>query len=274
MSPRKLDARIATSTTATWNRYGRKKARIRRIVRPRRSGGTRSSPMGTRRPGGAPLAARKAPRPRKLIGSSRAESGRASGGRYHRWAAGRCGGNQRVARGPVPPSASPRGAGFAHICVRRLQEKSSRSGAATARRERASKSRLPTSAGSTCHRTAPRRLFERNGGKRQRYQLPDARVRGSGRPAPPGLGARLPRSRRLDLRDALRFEPALGVDGGPAAVAGGRDGLAIAMVVDVTGDEDALDLRCRSGRGPRGSPSGRPRASRGRPRCWAGSRWR
>ena len=45
------------------------------------------------------------------------------------------------------------------------------------------------------------------------------------------------------LGDALRFEPALGVDRGLAAVAGGRDGLAIAVIVDVAGDEDAVDLR-------------------------------
>ena len=38
------------------------------------------------------------------------------------------------------------------------------------------------------------------------------------------------------------LEPALGVDGGLAAVARRGDGLAVAMVVDVAGDEDALDL--------------------------------
>ena len=60
--------------------------------------------------------------------------------------------------------------------------------------------------------------------------------RGPGPGALPGRGGR-------GLGDALGFEPALGVDGGLAAVAGGGDGLAIAMVVDVAGDEDALDLR-------------------------------
>ena len=44
------------------------------------------------------------------------------------------------------------------------------------------------------------------------------------------------------LGDAFGFEPALGVDGGLAAVGGGGDGLAISMVVDVAGDEDAVDL--------------------------------
>ena len=76
------------------------------------------------------------------------------------------------------------------------------------------------------------------------------------------------------LGDALRLEPALGVDRRPAAVAGGGDRLAVAVVVDVAGDEDAVDLGGRCGRGPRGSPSRRPRASRGRPRCWAGGRSR
>src|SRR6266699_2369205 len=50
---------MATVTTATWPRYGLKKARIRRMVRPRRSGGTGSKAPGPPR---APNA-RPAPRP-------------------------------------------------------------------------------------------------------------------------------------------------------------------------------------------------------------------
>ena len=53
----------------------------------------------------------------------------------------------------------------------------------------------------------------------------------------------LPRCGGRGLGDALGFEPALGVDGGLAAVGCGGDGLAVSMVVDVAGDEDALDLR-------------------------------
>ena len=52
-----------------------------------------------------------------------------------------------------------------------------------------------------------------------------------------------PRGRGRGLGDALRLEPALGVDRGLAAVAGRRHGLAVAMVVDVAGDEHAVDLR-------------------------------
>ena len=37
MRPMRLVARIATRTTTTWLRYGRKKAAMRRSVRPRRS---------------------------------------------------------------------------------------------------------------------------------------------------------------------------------------------------------------------------------------------
>ena len=48
---------------------------------------------------------------------------------------------------------------------------------------------------------------------------------------------------RLRLRVGLRLEPALGVDGGLAAVAGRGDGLAVAVIVDIARDEDALD-RC------------------------------
>ena len=66
----------------------------------------------------------------------------------------------------------------------------------------------------------------------------DARV-GDGWPRP-----RLTRPWRVArLGDALGLEPALGVDGGLAAVAGGRHRLAVAMVVDVAGDEHAVDLR-------------------------------
>ena len=68
----RLVARIATSTTTTWPRYGRKKAAMRRIVAPRRSRGTRtkSSDGGVRRPGPEappPVRAReRTPPPRML----------------------------------------------------------------------------------------------------------------------------------------------------------------------------------------------------------------
>src|SRR5665811_1512370 len=45
------------------------------------------------------------------------------------------------------------------------------------------------------------------------------------------------------LRRRVLLEPALCVDGRSAAVPGGRHRLAIAMVVDVAGDEDPLDAR-------------------------------
>src|SRR4051812_36144848 len=63
--------------------------------------------------------------------------------------------------------------------------------------------------------------------------LPPPRARAS----PRGGGAR--------LGDALGLEPALRVDRGLAAVRGGRDRLPVVVVVDVAGDEDALDLRVR-----------------------------
>src|SRR5439155_16115633 len=47
----------------------------------------------------------------------------------------------------------------------------------------------------------------------------------------------------LDLGDSLGLEPALGVDRGLAAVTRGGDCLAVAVIVDVAGDEHALDLR-------------------------------
>src|SRR4051812_20269506 len=70
MIPRKLVTRIAASTTPTWSRYGPKNATIRRTVRARRSGGTRSKSLlgGVRRPGPPlPLARARTPPPRKLI---------------------------------------------------------------------------------------------------------------------------------------------------------------------------------------------------------------
>src|SRR6185436_19206946 len=128
-SPRPLVSRIATVTTATWPRYGLKNARIRRIVRPRRSGGT-----GTKSPGPP-----RAP-------------------------------NARLAPRPAPPL--------------------------------------------------------------------DAMER----PKPPPLPVtRLPGGQRVGFGDPLRLEPALRVDRGLAAVARRGDGLAIPVVVDVAGDEDALD---------------------------------
>ena len=51
------------------------------------------------------------------------------------------------------------------------------------------------------------------------------------------------RSRSRARRGPATLEPALGVDRGLAAVAGRGDRLAVAMVVDVAGDEDAVDLR-------------------------------
>ena len=65
-----------------------------------------------------------------------------------------------------------------------------------------------------------------------------------GMPAGPGAAAR-ERHQAVAVRgfgDPLGLEPALGVDGGLAAVRGGRDGLPVAMIVDVAGDEHAVDL--------------------------------
>ena len=53
MRPRRLVVRIATRTTATWSRYGRKKATIRRMVRRAAPWGPRSnSPRAAARPAG------------------------------------------------------------------------------------------------------------------------------------------------------------------------------------------------------------------------------
>src|SRR6185369_10937770 len=60
---------------------------------------------------------------------------------------------------------------------------------------------------------------------------------------PGGPRRRLPGRRGRRLADALGLEPALGVDRGLAAVGCRGHGLAVAMVVDVARDEDALDLR-------------------------------
>src|SRR6476659_9927316 len=62
------------------------------------------------------------------------------------------------------------------------------------------------------------------------------RARPARRVSLPGGGGRR-------LADALRLEPALGIDRGLAAVAGRGHGLAVAVVVDVARDEHALDLR-------------------------------
>ena len=131
--PMRLVSRIATRTTATWSRYGRKKATIRRIVWPRRSLGTGAKSRAGPPPNGPPAAAPHRRRPPR----------------------------------PTPPVAVARAAA------------------------------------------------------RERH-LPGGRGRGFG--------------------DALGLEPALGVDGGLAAVAGRGHGLAVAMVVDVAGDEHAVDL--------------------------------
>ena len=85
-----------------------------------------------------------------------------------------------------------------------------------------------------------------------------------------------------------RLEPALGVDGGLAALAGGGDRLSVAVVVDVAGDEHALDVRARLARaaetvrprlarvaaavGPRFARPGRPGSPQvprvARPKTW------
>src|SRR4051794_29729151 len=56
---------------------------------------------------------------------------------------------------------------------------------------------------------------------------------------------RLPGCRCRGVRDALRFEPPFGVDGRLASVGGGGYCLSVTMVVDITGDEDSIDLRVR-----------------------------
>src|SRR6187200_678131 len=55
-------------------------------------------------------------------------------------------------------------------------------------------------------------------------------------------GGTSPGGRGRGFGDPLGLEPALGVDGGLAAVRGGRDGLPVAMIMDVAGDEHAVDL--------------------------------
>src|SRR4029450_81446 len=64
--------------------------------------------------------------------------------------------------------------------------------------------------------------------------------RGDATPCP---GTRSPGGRGRCLCQPDRLQPALGVDRRPAPIAGGGDRLAIAMVVDIAGDEDAFDLR-------------------------------
>src|SRR4051795_824639 len=59
------------------------------------------------------------------------------------------------------------------------------------------------------------------------------------------LPGALPGCCRRRLRDALRFEPPFGVDRCLAPIGRGRDCLAIAMVVNIAGDENAVDLRAR-----------------------------
>ena len=73
---------------------------------------------------------------------------------------------------------------------------------------------------------------------------------------------------------ALRLEPALGVDGRLAAVAGRGDRLAVAMVVDVAGDEHAVDRRAGLVVDDEVALLVDLAASRGTPRCWACSRSR
>src|SRR4029077_11040322 len=72
--------------------------------------------------------------------------------------------------------------------------------------------------------------------------------------APPPVAARVPPARGKlttsspsgggrGLGDPLGLQPAFRVDGRLAAIRGRGDGLAIAMVVDIAGDEHAVDLR-------------------------------
>jgi hypothetical protein len=78
-----------------------------------------------------------------------------------------------------------------------------------------------------------------------------ARLRSS--PSPPGEEhARVLADRKgtRPIRDAedesvLRFEPALGLDRGHAAGAGGGDGLAVDLVLNVAAGEDAFDASAR-----------------------------
>src|ERR671912_1784328 len=80
--------------------------------------------------------------------------------------------------------------------------------------------------------------------------LPPPPVPRPPRPTPPvaarvpprGKVMRSPRGGGRGLGDALRLQPALRVDSGLAAVRRGGHCLTIAMVVDVAGDEHAIDL--------------------------------
>src|SRR5690242_21502202 len=53
----------------------------------------------------------------------------------------------------------------------------------------------------------------------------------------------LPGGQRVGFGDALRLEPALGIDRRHAAVTRRGDGLPVAVVVHVAGDEHALDRK-------------------------------
>src|SRR5262245_57345514 len=61
-------------------------------------------------------------------------------------------------------------------------------------------------------------------------------------PERPPITGRLPRGQRVRFGDALRLEPALGIDRRHAAVPGRGHGLPVAVVMDVAGDEHAFDL--------------------------------
>ena len=85
----------------------------------------------------------------------------------------------------------------------------------------------------------------------------------------PGLfGFRARRGRRGARVPFARREPALGVEGGHRPAPGRGHGLAVGVVDDVAGREDALDVRLASSLPPsRGSPPRRGRAGRGRAPC-------
>ena len=99
-------------------------------------------------------------------------------------------------------------------------------------RRRASVVAAPASASALAASARRRTRVERPTSPRPRRSASVRRV----------AGARLTRPSRRGFGDALGLEPALGVDRRLAAVGGRRHGLAVAMVVDVAGDEHALDL--------------------------------
>src|SRR5262245_46762408 len=136
MIPSRLVVRMATRTTETWNRYGRKKPTMRRTVAARRSLGTRvkSSAGGVRRPGPAlPRAMPRTPPPRRVMARTwhqgergavgRAGCSRASGhesGRASSWLPGRLGRPLGEALGLEPPLGVDRRLAAVARCGHRL----------------------------------------------------------------------------------------------------------------------------------------------------------